>query len=154
MTTVARPGDDELAPRLRLAVGRIARRLRQHEAGDLSPSQLSALSSVAQHGPVKLGRLAEHEAVSPATLSRVVARLAELGLVARRADPDDARSAYVALSARGRELLDTVHCERTAALARTLAELPAGDLVRLAAALPALESIADHLRARAGAAAC
>lgn len=154
MTELPWAAGDELAPRLRLAVGRIARRLRQHEAGDLSPSQLSALSSIAQHGPVKLGRLAEHEAVSPATLSRVVARLAELGLVVRSTDPDDARSARVAPSARGRELLDTVQRERTAALACALGELPTGDLARLAAALPVLEAIADQLRTPTGAARC
>src|SRR5690606_1403261 len=85
MTTTARPptpappsapalGDDELT-RLRLAVLRLARRLRQEHAGDLTPSQLSALSCVEREGPLSLRDLAEMERVQPPSISRIVGSL-------------------------------------------------------------------------------
>ena len=51
MTTVA--PDLELAPRLRLAVTRLARRLRQESGEGLTPSQNSALASIDRHGGLR-----------------------------------------------------------------------------------------------------
>lgn len=136
---------DDLAAELRLAVGRLSRRLRQHAVGGLSPSQVSALASLDRHGPMPMGHLSRHEAVSAPTMTRVVDRLEELGLVARRADPGDARSTVVAITNAGRRALGRLRHERTAFLARRLAAFDDEEVAALAAALPALRRLAEEV---------
>src|SRR5436305_9814071 len=81
----------EVAGRLRLSVTRLARRLRQEADAGLTPSQLSALAVIANHGPLSLGSLAEHERLAPPSITRLVKKLAQDGLVVRTTDPVDRR---------------------------------------------------------------
>src|SRR5580693_1346240 len=90
--------ETELASRLRLAVTRLHRRLRQHSAGGLTQSQASALASIGQLESPTLGALATRESVQPPSMTRVVAALEALGHVARVVDPDDRRVARVTLT--------------------------------------------------------
>src|SRR5882724_8552771 len=94
-TSVAAP---EIAARLRLNATRLARRLRQESGAGLSPSQQSALAVIANHGPLTLGALAEHERVAPPSITKVVTKLEADGFVTRAADPGDRRIARVAVS--------------------------------------------------------
>src|SRR5918997_6091328 len=93
--------DQELATRLRLAVTRSARRLRQAAGTDLSPSLTAALATVERHGPLTPSELAGRERIQRPTATRVLARLEELGLVARAADPADGRSSLVTVTPAG-----------------------------------------------------
>src|SRR3989442_15724376 len=95
----------EIIPRLRLVLTRLGRRLRQQSAGDVTATMLSALSSIDRLGPLTLGELAAAERVQPPTVTRVVGRLEEQGLVEREADPADRRVARVRSSAEGRRFL-------------------------------------------------
>src|SRR4051794_37027291 len=94
----------EVAVALRLAVARTARRLRQEAGSELSPSLASALVTLERHGPLTPSELAARERVQRPTMTRVAARLAEAGLVARAADPVDGRSALLSISDDGRRL--------------------------------------------------
>ena len=93
--------DAEIAARLRLSATRLARRLRKESGSGLSPSQGSALAAVHNHGPLTLGALAEHERVSPPTITKVVAFLEAEGLVVRSADPADGRVSRVSTTKKG-----------------------------------------------------
>ena len=106
MTTTTVQTDTQLASRLRLAVMRLARVLRQKAQDPITPSQLSALVSVERDGPVTLGELAALESVQPPTMTRIVAALEEQGLVAREADPADRRVSRLDITAAGRKLLE------------------------------------------------
>ena len=78
-----------LAGALRLAVARLARRVRQEgtSAGDdLTASRLAALTTIEALGPITLGELAAIEQVQPPSMTRIVARLEEGGLVERQID--------------------------------------------------------------------
>jgi DNA-binding MarR family transcriptional regulator len=132
-----------VAPRLRLAVGRLARRLKDHAVGGLSLSQLSALATVERLGSARLGDLAAAERVSAPTMSRLVASLQEAGLLERASDPEDARATVLTLSRAGAQRLDEVRESRTALLADRLSRLSPDDLARLEAALPVLESLVE-----------
>ena len=138
-------GDDEveLAARLRVAVARLARQLRQRTMGGLTPSQLSCLTSVEKMEPVRLAELAAREAVAPPTLTRIVAALVEIGMVERQPDPDDARAARITTTAAGRDALMRVREERTAFLVDRLHALPADDRRRLASLVDLLEHLAE-----------
>src|SRR5690349_7290863 len=132
--------DTELATRLRLAVSRLHRRIRL-ATNDVPPLQLSTLVSIEQYGPLRLGELAQREAVTAPTMTRVLAALDERDLIVRFPDPDDARSVRVALSEAGRSVLEHVRSRRTALLDARLARLTTQQRSDLFAALPALEAL-------------
>jgi DNA-binding MarR family transcriptional regulator len=129
--------------RLRVAIARLSRRLRKHELAGLTPTQLAALATVEQSGPLRLGDLAAAERIAPSTLTRLVSVLEEHGYVQRCAVPGDARAWTLVVTARGHEVLDRIRQENTAVLAGSLLTLSAEQVAALAAALPALEQLAD-----------
>lgn len=135
--------DVELAHALRLAVGRLARRLRQRTLGGLTPSQLSVLASLDRYGPLTLGALAEVEGVAPASISGIVSRLGDKGLVERAANPGDRRSFLVELTKPGGQLLQRGRGERTALLAARLRNLSSAERDTLAAAVALLERLGE-----------
>src|SRR3954454_11950608 len=108
--------DSELAPRLRLAITRAARRLRQEAGSSLSPSQGAALATVDRHGPLTPSELAARERIQRPTATRVLARLEESRLIVRAADPADRRSSLVSLSPAGAALLDEARTRKDAFL--------------------------------------
>ena len=136
----AAPGID--AARLRVAVLRLARRLRKHDLAGLTPSQLSTLATVGKSGPVRLGDLAAAERIAPSTLTRLINVLESLGYVRRDADTGDARAFLVSVTDPGTDALERIKDEATSLLAEILTTLPPDQLDALAAALPALEQLA------------
>ncbi len=116
-------GDDELAARLRVAVTRLNRRLRQESMTGISPSQEAALAAVKRLGRPTLGELAQAEQVQPPSMTRVVAAMEAAGLIVRSGDEDDRRVTRVELTPKGRTTLDRIRSLRTAYLARQIALL-------------------------------
>ncbi len=135
--------DRELVVQLRLAVMRLARRLRQQTEGEITASQLSALSSVSRLGPLTLGALAAVERVRPPTMTRIVGHLEAAGLLVRRPAPADRRSAEVELSPSGRELLDRSRTRKDAYLAERLATLGPAEVAVLRRAAAVLERLLE-----------
>jgi DNA-binding MarR family transcriptional regulator len=135
---------EALAADLRLAVGRLARKLRQVQLGGLSSSQVSALASIERLGPVRLGDLAAAEGVTGPTLTKIVAHLETIGLVTRAADEADRRAARITLTAEGRERLVRIRSDRDAFLEQRLGALDPDARATLAAALPVLRALADE----------
>jgi DNA-binding MarR family transcriptional regulator len=138
---LADASDVELAARLRLAITRTARRLRQEAGTDLSPSQLAALATIERHGPLAPSELAERERIRRPTATRVLSRLVQTKLVERIPDPADGRSAIVSVSSEGRALLRRLRRRKTAYLATRVRDLPPQDLSALARATEVLEAI-------------
>jgi DNA-binding MarR family transcriptional regulator len=135
-------GLTEEATRLRLAVGRLQRRIRI-DSGD-SPLQLAALATTELHGPLRLSELAKREAVTAPTMSRVLAALGEQGLIVRTPDPQDGRGVLVTVSEVGRARLAEIRTHRTAFVARRLARLDPGQRAAIRAALPAIEALLNE----------
>jgi DNA-binding MarR family transcriptional regulator len=129
--------------RLRMAIARLSRKLRRHQLAGLTPTQVAALSTVERSGPLRLSDLAAAEGVAPSTLTRLVSALEERGYVRRCAVAGDARASELAITGEGRDLLERIRQESTSALAGSLALLDAGQRAALAAALPAIEQLAD-----------
>lgn len=130
-----------LPSQLRLAVTRLARRLRQESAGDITPSQFSALATVERRGPLSLKELADVERVAPPSMTRIAGCLEQRGLVARTVDAADRRVARLAITEAGRALLDQARTARDAYLAVRLRAMSAEELDILARAVPVLEQL-------------
>ncbi|MBV9485681.1 MAG: MarR family transcriptional regulator [Frankiaceae bacterium] len=142
MTTEGAPVSyGEAAARLRVAVARLARQLRQSSPGGLSPSQWSALVSIDDYTSLRIGDLAEREGVSAPTATRLVASLEEVGLLARTTDPADRRTAYVSLTEAGKSKLTWAREAASASLADRISSMPEGDYGRLVELIPLLESL-------------
>lgn len=139
---------EEIAARLRLAVVRTARRLRQdaYEAegrGVLSPTLTAALATVESHGPLTPSELAERERIRRPTATRIVARLVELRLVTRTPDPADGRGFLVAPTAAGTALLKRLRKRKNAYLAKRMRALETDDVATLERAAGILERLLD-----------
>jgi DNA-binding MarR family transcriptional regulator len=144
MASTSRSTRPQVAARLRLAVARTARRLRQEAGAGLSPSQTAALATIDRHGPLTPSELADHERVQRPTVARLLARLEEDGLVLRAADPSDRRSSLITLSDDGRALLRAVRTRKDAYLARRLRDLDDDELATLDRAAAILERMLDE----------
>lgn len=134
----------ELASRLRLAITRTARRLRQQQ-GDaaLSPTLIAALSTIERRGPLTPSELAEAERIQRPTVTRIVARLGEDALVERLPDAADGRVARLQVTAAGRRLLKRIRTRKTAYLAKRIERLGPGDRATLERASVLLERMLE-----------
>jgi len=135
------------ATRLRMAIVRTARRLRQEAAGaagELTPTSAAALATVERHGPLTPSELAEIERIKRPTVTRTLRVLGDAGLVERAPDPEDGRSALVSITAMGRERLRRLRGRKNAYLARRMRDLPPSDLAALDRAAEILERILEE----------
>jgi DNA-binding MarR family transcriptional regulator len=133
----------DTAASLRLAVTRLARRLRQQSAAGLSPSQTSALSTIEAHGPLTPSELAELERVQRPTTTRVLSALAQAGLITRETDPVDKRVSLVTVSRAGTAVLARSRSRKNAYLARRLTGLGPADLATLNRAAELIEQLLE-----------
>jgi len=133
----------DLASRLRLDISRMARRLRQEAGADLSPSMTAALATIERHGPLTPSELAKRERVQRPTVTRVLARLEEAGLVVRAGDPQDRRCSLVSISDDGRALLEAMRERKDAFLARRIDALEPADREALDRAAAILERMLE-----------
>ncbi|HLH64928.1 MAG TPA: MarR family transcriptional regulator [Solirubrobacteraceae bacterium] len=150
----AAPGErpEDMAPRLRAAIGRLGRHLRRTSAdvaAGLTPTKVSVLLTVAREGPMRLSALAESEGLNPTMLSRAISDLVDAGLVTRTCDGADRRAAWAQATPAGERVVARMRRRRTDALHRALDELSEEDRLQLQRCLPALERLADALRGRA-----
>jgi DNA-binding MarR family transcriptional regulator len=130
--------DARLASDLSLAVMRLARQLRfRNPSSPVSLSQMSALATLVSEGAMTPGALAIRERVRPPSMTRVIASLADLGLVDRTPHPVDGRQVVVSVSESGAELVKESRRARQEWLAKRLAALDSDqrDILRNAADL-------------------
>jgi DNA-binding MarR family transcriptional regulator len=144
MLTTSAPPVPDLAARLRLAITRTARRLRQRSDPALSPTQAAALATVERAGPLTPSELAKIERVQRPTISRVTTRLAEAGLIERLPDELDGRGARLRLTPEGRRSLRALRRRKTAYLAERLERLDPEEQAVLARASELLERLLDQ----------
>ena len=135
--------DPELASRLRIALARTARRLRQEAGTGLSPSLTAALATVARHGPLTPSELADAERVRRPTVTRMLGHLEDDGLISRTPDPADGRSTLVAITPAGAKLLAAARTRKDAFLSERLDGLSPADRETLARAATILEDILE-----------
>jgi DNA-binding MarR family transcriptional regulator len=132
----------ELASELRVAVMRLARRLRTERPDTgLSLTQIATLGTIDRHGSLTPREIAEHERVQPPSMTRVLAGLEQLGLIVRTPHSRDGRQHLVSLTKAAQDLLREDKRRREAWLAQRLAELTVTERELLAAAAPIIDRI-------------
>jgi len=131
-----------LAARLRQAMIRLSRRLRRHDASELTIAQLSALATVVRTGPLGIGQLAEAESLPSPAATRLADKLEDAGLVQRHANPADRRGVHVVATPRGEELFKRREQATDTWLAERLSILSATDRLALERAVGLLETLA------------
>jgi DNA-binding MarR family transcriptional regulator len=136
------PDPQQTAADLRLAVGRLVRRVRR-ETSVLPPARMAVLGRLDRDGPLTIADLAAAERVSHQSMTRLVASLREANLVRPAPPPaDDRRRKPFALAAAGRAALDAQRTHRSSWLATAIAtELTAAEQRTLAAAIPLLDRL-------------
>jgi DNA-binding MarR family transcriptional regulator len=135
--------EEQLASALRIAVMRLTRRMRAEKSDEtLTLTQLSALATIANFGPLSPTALAEREHVQPPSMTRVIALLEQRELAVRLPHPTDRRQSVIEISPAGRAIIEEDRRRRTAWLARVLEELDADERGALLAAVPLLERLA------------
>ncbi|MBF9132575.1 MarR family transcriptional regulator [Plantactinospora sp. S1510] len=133
----------QLATLLRDAITRLNRRVRQtRPVGDLTATQLSALTSLELAGALTPRELADTERVQPPTMTKIVAKLEERGLVQRTPHPTDGRQVILATTDTGRTVLAQFDRARNEWLASRLAELTLEERDALQRAAEILQKVA------------
>jgi DNA-binding MarR family transcriptional regulator len=141
--TAERTRAEELAKTLRDALTRLNRRIRQaRPIGDLTTSQLSVLTSLQLAGALTPRELADIERVQPPTMTKIVGKLEERGLVARTPHPTDRRQVILAPTEAGRTVYAQFERARNEWLARQLAQLTPAERETLARAAEILQQVA------------
>jgi DNA-binding MarR family transcriptional regulator len=137
----------DVAVRLRMAIVRTGRRLRQEAAAEttgLTPTSTAALATIDRHGPLTPSELAELERVKRPTVTRTLGCLDREGLIERTPDPADGRSSLVAVNGAGRERLRRLRGRKNAYLAKRMRVLPEADVATLERAAEILEGILER----------
>ena len=130
------------------AVRRIVRALHESsraaekEVG-VTGAQLFVLQKLAETPGLSLNNLAARTHTHQSSVSTVVSRLVERGLVLRSPAPDDARRLELRLSAEGRRLIGRAPDAAQNRLIQTVEQLPAAQRRTLARALLNLTSAMD-----------
>jgi DNA-binding MarR family transcriptional regulator len=141
--TAERATADELAKTLREAITRLNRRVRQaRPVGDLTFSQLSALTSLQLAGALTPRELADIERVQPPTMTKIVGKLEDRGLVARTPHPTDRRQVILAATEEGRAVYAQFERARNQWLAQQLAVLSEEERDTLQRAASILQKVA------------
>ena len=146
MVTTSRTRDERIADsaaRLRLAIVRTARRMRQEAGGDLSPTLIAALGTIDNLGPMTPSELADIERVKRPTATRIAAALEKDGLIDRAADPSDGRACLLSTSREGKALIKRVRSRKNAYISRRLRKLGDEDVETLERAAAVLERMLE-----------
>ncbi|WP_437330532.1 MarR family winged helix-turn-helix transcriptional regulator [Sorangium sp. So ce381] len=114
----------------------------ESKMGVTGPQRL-VIRIVGRYPGISAGQLAEIMQLHPSTLTGVLKRLQERGIIERRVDPKDGRRALLGLTARGRELDSLRTGTVEAAVRQALKSVPRR---KLDAAQDVLAAVAEALQ--------
>jgi DNA-binding MarR family transcriptional regulator len=134
----------ELSSDLRIAVGRLSRRIRAEKSVDeLSDGQYSTLALVYREGPLTLGECSELERVTPPSMNRRINSLVDLGYVTREPAPGDRRKVLLTATDAGADVVLETRHRRDAWLYQRLDRLDPEQRELLSSAAALLREVAD-----------
>src|ERR1700679_278816 len=131
------------AQALRVAIGRVARRMRQiyatHEASEPTFNEIAVLVHLARDGPATPTEIARREQITSQAIAPAIHELRGRRLVDRSRNPADGRSSVLTITAAGRTALASRELAVVARLVRALHEdLTPAERERLESVIPVL----------------
>jgi len=139
--------DETLAAGVAAALERLIGLFRSlSPASGLSLTAAATLATLERSGPSRLTWLAVREGVTQPAMTQLIARLEDAGLADRAADPADGRVVQVRITAAGRAMLAGRRAVRAERVTRLLDRLSPDERAALAAALPAMDALANAER--------
>lgn len=138
------PRQEGAVPEVRVAVMRLARRLRNERAQDgLTPSQMAVVGTLFRDGPKSPRELADIERVQPPSMTRIIAALVKGGWVTKQPHPSDRRQVTIAVTDQATEWVSADRQRRDLWLSERLNQLPPAQREQLLAAIPLLNQLAQ-----------
>lgn len=116
--------------------------LQEHE---LTEQQWRVIRELYKHGELNAQRLAEESAILSPSLSRILARLTDDGVVVRKTDKQDQRAQSIRLSAKGKRLHDRVHPKISSKYKSVEAQLGGDTVAKLQALLKSMSSTLPNI---------
>lgn len=138
-----------LAQELRVAVGRVARRLRRISAEEDAPgsikfNELLVLVRLARDGASSPSDIARHEQVTSQAIAAIVRNLEARGFVTRDAHSTDGRRTLISITRAGRAAVRSRDQAAMEAMVEVLGEYySSGEIRRLESVVPLLNRLAD-----------
>src|SRR6185312_4675740 len=126
-------------------VALLTRLLVRHLGGTWTRTEVSLLNTLS-YGPRRITELAEFERLAQPTMTQLVKRLEQSGLLTRERQADDGRVVLVSLTDAGRAAVEDFRAQASAALATCLAEIPDEQVEALALATEALAQLVTVLQ--------
>lgn len=133
---------------LRLALGRVSRRLRKlHVDSEAGPSflEFAVLLRLERSGTTTPSELAGEEDVTSAAVAASLRSLSKRGLIKRTRDFEDGRRVLLTLTAEGRRTLRSRDDACTERIKTVIAAFSAAERASIARAVPLLERLAKEL---------
>lgn len=148
---LAETDDLPLAEQLFETLGSLRRQVRRvagrpWPVGDLSGSQIELVRLVRREPGIPVSSAADRLGLAANTVSTLVRRLIDAGLLQRSADPADRRVARLRVTAAARRRIEGWRDQRTVLAAEALGQLSLADRRAIRDALPAVERLIAALQ--------
>jgi DNA-binding MarR family transcriptional regulator len=115
----------------RLGRKRATRRARRLTGFDWTYSALMILEGLRDDATQRMSQLAESVGTTPPTVTKLVRDLENKGLVTKALDEQDGRASILALTDKGRQMLEAIIQARLEALQKVLSEWSTEDIEKL-----------------------
>jgi|SRR5581483_6975686 DNA-binding MarR family transcriptional regulator len=119
----------------------IRSQMRAHRRADLTVTQFRVLAFIDRHTGASLSDVGDHIGLALPSMSKMIDVLVARKLVARKFDLTDRRRVTLALTARGRAILQGARDETRAVMTQTFATCSAPELQTIAAAMELLRPL-------------
>ncbi len=134
----------DVAAALPQRAARLSRLLWRYSDGELSRTEAGVLSTLSE-GPRRITELAEFEGLAQPTVTVLVAKMEERGLVSRGRDTSDGRVVLVDVTDAGRVALDKLRARYREVLHDRMASMTDDQVATLRAAADTLGALIDAL---------
>lgn len=132
---------DSAALELVATSSRFTRAIMRRAGGDGTIGTWRTLAALIERGPARISDLAELERIRQPTMTTLIRRMVDEGLVERTADPGDGRATLISVTSAGRERFESFRQDAAAVLRPAWDRLSQFDQATIARAVVLIEQL-------------